>query len=675
MIFQSFDIVLYIKQFISPKYALPYYLVCKSTMSTSRNKDNEYGEIETYMDGFCSSSLLPWAIDMHMPVTPKLFAEVCGHGVLDDVKLLHQIYQCYWGDNAWKKTISNSHLHVLKYLCDNSPQEHDHLYLITIYCYAIRMGKIDVLEWICSHHKIEQRDLIDLREACGEAAKFNYMDVLIYIRSYSKHGLDWSAACISAAKTGNLELLEWIYMHSEWTIMKFQSNILLSAIYKGQLNVLEWMLKICNELPLKKYECHLAAKYGHLHILQWLRSLDPPCPWSEATFNIATFYKHKVITDWLQSLEFSCPFNDRTLVNAIHNGDLKLVQWLRSQTPPCPFMDDFSSVVLHHCHLDILEWLVANNAPCHWNWRCCYHALSRNDLNTLKWLGSLTPPCTWNNNLACQLAIQHGNLEMLQWLILSQNCEEMNKYAYIQAVEYDHIDILKWLNTHNQNLFNHFQYDLMKSAASKGHIHIMKWLYSLGLSFKWDKGITKVAVQGKNINALKWLRSQDPPCPWNEYEVYELASSTGNIMLMKCLRDLNPLYTWNDSLCANAAKNGHLRMLRWLRCQEPPCPIKLNQCIALAAEKEHIEVVDWLRIQSGCANCFRENCRCKNKQIILPENYELQRSKILYNRRKYDVDAHRAIELTSDDGYDLYYEMNDDNGHHLLYDNNDDDEE
>jgi hypothetical protein len=82
LIFLNFDLALYIKQFISSKYALPFYLVCKSTMSTARNKDNEYDEIETLMNGFCTSSLLRWAIDMNMPITRILFAEICSHGIL-----------------------------------------------------------------------------------------------------------------------------------------------------------------------------------------------------------------------------------------------------------------------------------------------------------------------------------------------------------------------------------------------------------------------------------------------------------------------------------------------------------------------------------------------------------------------------------------------------------------
>jgi len=44
---------------------------------------------------------------------------------------------------------------------------------------------------------------------------------------------------------------------------------------------------------------------------------------------------------------------------------------------------------------------------------------------------------------------------------------------------------------------------------------------------------------------LKWLRSQDPPCPWDEWA------------------------------CTKAAQGGHLDVLKWLI--ENDCPYEVNQ--------------------------------------------------------------------------------------------------
>jgi hypothetical protein len=248
---------------------------------------------------------------------------------------------------------------------------------------------------------------------------------------------------------------------------------------------------------------------------------------------------------------------------------------------------------------------------------------------------------------------------MLQWLV-SQNCDlDINLYYY--AAVYGKIDILMWLYSHHLLMFSHqTKCSIMKCAARNGHVHIMKWLNSLDPCCKWNRGITNAAAQAMEIYALKWLLSQeDPPFPWNERELYKLASSTGNIMLMKCLRHFNPSYPWHHIFCANAAKNGHLRILRWLRCQDPPCPINLNQCIALAAEQEHIEVVDWLRIQTEirCANCSREECRCKNRGIELPMNYEQDRKEIIYCRNLCDEDPSIDSDNSSTSSTDYEYDF------------------
>jgi uncharacterized protein YeaC (DUF1315 family) len=183
MIFQNFDIALYIKEFISSKYALPYYLTCKSTMSTSRNKDNEYDEIETYMDGFYSSPLLRWALNTNMPITRRLFAEVCSRGVLNDVKLLLKKMKCSCDDLAFRLTIANGQLHVLKYLCNNSPKDSVNGHKL---CYfAIENGKVNILEWLWSKYAIEEDDWPDFYRACEEAAKYNHMNVLMWLQSKS----------------------------------------------------------------------------------------------------------------------------------------------------------------------------------------------------------------------------------------------------------------------------------------------------------------------------------------------------------------------------------------------------------------------------------------------------------------------------------------------------------
>ena len=67
---------------------------------------------------------------------------------------------------------------------------------------------------------------------------------------------------------------------------------------------------------------------------------------------------------------------------------------------------------------------------------------------------------------------------------------------------------------------------------------------------------------------LKWLRSQDPPCPWNE------------------------------ETCANAVNSEHLHILKWLRSQNPPCPWNYEQCLKIAVSSSNEDMINWIESQS-----------------------------------------------------------------------------
>jgi len=57
-----------------------------------------------------------------------------------------------------------------------------------------------------------------------------------------------------------------------------------------------------------------------------------------------------------------------------------------------------------------------------------------------------------------------------------------------------------------------------------------------------DERTCRGAAERGHLEVLKWLRSQDPPCPWDYLT------------------------------CHKAAERGHLEVLKWLRSQDPPCP-------------------------------------------------------------------------------------------------------
>ena len=69
---------------------------------------------------------------------------------------------------------------------------------------------------------------------------------------------------------------------------------------------------------------------------------------------------------------------------------------------------------------------------------------------------------------------------------------------------------------------------------------------------------------------MQWLRSQNPPCSWDENTCARAAKS-GHLHILQWLRSQNPPCPWDECCCYAAAYAGHGNIVRWLRSQNPPC--------------------------------------------------------------------------------------------------------
>lgn len=62
----------------------------------------------------------------------------------------------------------------------------------------------------------------------------------------------------------------------------------------------------------------------------------------------------------------------------------------------------------------------------------------------------------------------------------------------------------------------------------------------------WDEKACVIAAEHGNLEILRWLRSQDAPCPWG------------------------------DIHCVNTAREGKIEVLQWLQSQDPLCPCNMR---------------------------------------------------------------------------------------------------
>ena len=114
-----------------------------------------------------------------------------------------------------------------------------------------------------------------------------------------------------AAERGCLSTLRSLHRRgrAELTV-----NLCTSAAKGGQLEVLEWLRE--NECPWDEDTCWAAAKGGHLEALQWARAND--CPWDEYTCREAAFGGHLEVLQWAR--ENGCPWDEDTCALAASKG-------------------------------------------------------------------------------------------------------------------------------------------------------------------------------------------------------------------------------------------------------------------------------------------------------------------------------------------------------------------
>jgi hypothetical protein len=130
------------------------------------------------------------------------------------------------------------------------------------------------------------------------------------------------------------------------------------------------------------------------------------------------------------------------------------------------------------------------------------------------------------------------------------------------------------------------------AAARNGQFDVLRWLRAQDPPCPWDIWACARATQNGHLEIVQWLRAQDPPCPWDIW-VCAFAAENGHLDVLKWLRSQDPPCPWDERVCAFAARNGHLNVLQWVRAQKPPCPWNSDWCLQWGTNK----VRTWIWIQ------------------------------------------------------------------------------
>jgi hypothetical protein len=173
--------------------------------------------------------------------------------------------------------------------------------------------------------------------------------------------------------------------------------------------------------------------------------------------------------------------------------------------------------------------------------------------------------------------------------IWAQVSKDRRGYAAMIAAAHGQTDSLAWMR--GAGLEWHAQ--ICIAAAGGGQLGILKWLRSQDPPCPWDEHTCGGAALNGHLAVLQWARQQDPPCPWDDWTCSS-AAENGHLAVLQWLRQQDPPCPWDSHTCNVAAENGHLAVLRWLRQQDPPCPWSKAQCCSVASWEGHQDVIDFI---------------------------------------------------------------------------------
>ena len=105
----------------------------------------------------------------------------------------------------------------------------------------------------------------------------------------------------------------------------------------------------------------------------------------------------------------------------------------------------------------------------------------------------------------------------------------------------------------------------------------LKWLRSLDPPCPWNKRACSEAIRGGHLAVLQWLKQEG--CPWYE-DAVSLAARSGRIEILEWLRSEGEVF--DERACDHAAMQGDRYTLAWLRSLDPPCPWNKSRCRMLA---------------------------------------------------------------------------------------------
>ena len=281
--------------------------------------------------------------------------------------------------------------------------------------------------------------------------------------------------CCGAMYGGYIDIYEWIDKNAPINAIDYQLSII-SAVKGGQLHMLELMYHRFSDFDVDMSDIKInlfgvAAAYGHLHIIEFLLAAGFSCDYQMCSDLIAIdqFYNAGPVT--LQN-------------------KMNVLEWMIKRDPNKLIICD---------HLAGMENLSSFNKALDQGYKCsnnvCFFAARSNKFDNLK-------QCYADgyklNNVVFYVALETGNIEMLEWLLERMPGYQLSEKDCSNAASYGQFEVVKWLRKINCP----WNTEVLKFCFND--INMLRYALENGLIVS-DR-ICHIAIDHENINMLNLLR-------------------------------------------------------------------------------------------------------------------------------------------------------------------------
>eukprot|EP00644_Phytophthora_capsici_P002053 jgi/Phyca11/556155/estExt2_Genewise1Plus.C_PHYCAscaffold_840056 len=431
------------------------------------------------------------------------------------------------------------------------------------------------------------------------------------LRSQKLYGkLQFSLCLLEAAKMNRLDIVRWLFERFPYGVRR---KVIYEAAAAGALEILQFFCDNGTVVRLQEDNQFLGEDWdeerenwergryirfggedtarailaGHTELVKWMYATPQVLGAARNEFvalDAAFTTGNKELSEQIMDIigEGVSGVTANGLQGAAVNGHVERLQWFQDNAN----FTEVASLAIHAAaingHLEVAKYLYARVGDTFCS--VVDAAAGKGHLAIVQYLlqaaKSAAPTTAGCTTVAMDVAAAHGHLEVVQWL--HSNCSQgCTTDAMDGAAGNGHLETVKWLHANRKEGCTT---DAMDRAVGNGHLHVVKWLHK-----HRSEGCTtdamNDAVYPGHFETLKWLHENRTEGCTDVAMEEGVFSGRLNILKWPHRHQLKCRRPFMD----NAARGGHLRVLRWLfeNMEEG----FTSEAIRLAASYGHFDTV------------------------------------------------------------------------------------